>query len=239
LGSRTGKLLLSRIEKEAAIMKSIVHALCCLLLVSSGIARADAILTGTVSVTYPNGGGTLTDSGSGSSILLHVGSGQPFSTISGNVGPTSGTVTASMGADFIPPAFFTTASADYTLSVTGKYMLTGGTGIGLADWTVYGFTLGSGPAQWTSCSITFGGITEICSPGFGSPSIGSFLVPFNTPLDLSFNATYHGFVGMTDSHVSTLTYNFDVSPVPEPATALLVSTGLAWLAALRRRAARI
>ena len=71
----------------------------------------------------------------------------------------------------------------------GTYMLTGGSGFGLANWTIGGFTSGLGAAQWTPCTITFGEVTETCVLGSDFPASGSFLAPFNTPLDLTFNTT--------------------------------------------------
>jgi hypothetical protein len=221
-------------------MKQIVHALFCVVLASSSLAHADAIVSGTVSVINPNTGTTsASDSGSSVSIQVNDPSGA-FSSIVGDVGPTSGTVVATVVSEFIGsgPSNFVDASANYSLSVNGTYMLTGGTGFGLANWSVAGTTIGSGPANWTSCSITLAGATEACVFGEDNPAIGSFLVPFNTPLELSFNTTYTGFVSFNDGHRSTLTYNFDLSPVPEPGTALLVSTGLMWLAARGKRVVR-
>ncbi len=102
-----------------------------------------------------------------------------------------------------------------------------------------GFSIYEGLIDGAVVRTLFDDPTSVSGPG--SVSLGS--APFGIPVQESIAVATNATIGLTlrfdltagDS--ASFTANFDVQPVPEPGTALLMGLGLAGLAATRRRAA--
>jgi hypothetical protein len=217
--------------QEAEQMKALYFSLLCVSLASSSIAYGDAIISGSVSSNNFSGDQCSSSVSAAASTSLHC------STVSGDaaslaatLGLTSGNVQVNLQSMHLNPGT-TIDQASFDVSITGTYLLLGGTGSGSVNWsTSANGSLAPAPfwSNFGPCSITLAGVTENCSL-LGGDNFGSFLVPYNTPLQLSFSTSFLAGVSSGDSESGTLTYNFgnlSPSPVPEPSSLLMVALGL-------------
>jgi len=220
-------------------MKKLPGVLFLLCLAAATSARADAVISGSVSSQVFYGGPSCSQSG-GPASSLSLSCSDPsvplaFSTLTASLGSTTGSVQSdinSAGTDALNADSRETVSFD--LSVTGTYMLTGGTGYGYADLVfgpdIFGEYMGSG------CDVTLGTKTQSCE----FPGTLDFYVPYNTPLNLDLQMDYLGVSIEGDEAGGTLTYNLGAltpMPTPEPASLLLLGTGLVPLMMWKRRRA--
>jgi len=222
-------------------MKKLLAVLFLLSLAAATNAKADSLITGSV-FNRDLSGNTCSDSGSSSS-GLSLSCGTPsgsFNTngnvsLVANIGDTSGYADeeAQSGSDNHDTEL-TYETESYDLSVTGMYMLTGGTGYGYVDLStsLSKGTLGSFP----QCTLTFDGQSLDCSVG------GDLIayVPYNTPLSLDLSVTSGGDAEYNDGYHIFFGYDFSaltpITPTPEPTSLLLIGTGLLPLVQrLRRR----
>lgn len=203
------------------------------LLAASASAHADTLATGSVFNRDLAGVVCSHSQSSASSLSLSCGSLTPvsegFASLTANVGDTAGSMHALVNSweDFTHPGFTTFASTSFSLSVNGTYMLTGGTGLGLVTWTTDAFRHGEGGGgNFGPCTLNLAGVSEDCNMNAGSAS-GSFLVPYNTPLQLSFNTSFSGAGIDGDGVDSGMDYSFgSLIVTPEPGTFTLLSLGL-------------
>jgi hypothetical protein len=195
-------------------------------------AHADVILNGSVS-TSGSQGINCSQSGSAPGSLNMMCSGtDPASsaTAMGSGDAFSGSVSglASVLGPPVPPTG--QASAFIELDMNQEYLLTGGTGTAIIDFTI------SSPAHTTaspSCSFSFNGVAApMCNPVADTFSeTVEYGVPF--PVDLDLQLLANGFNGApSDGSIS-----YDVSQVggvsqsglmatPEPSSVLLLLPGL-------------
>jgi hypothetical protein len=215
-------------------------ALVCLTITCSSLAYGDAILTGSVT-NRDLTNGMCSQSGVASSLSLLCGTGpgtpQGYASLIGIVGPTSGSVTVNLDSFETPigqPFNTTLASGLFSVSVNGTYVLAGGSGSGLFSWTMDSFHRGGGGGgTFGPCSIVVDGMTGDCALDSGLIT-GSFLVPYNTPFQLSFNTSFSGFAADSDAVNAGMDYNFSgLSATPEPASFSLLALGLLAIPALR------
>jgi hypothetical protein len=202
----------------------------------TSFAHADSVVSGTVSLTGPNY--SCSHSGnSGASLSLSctdASSPSNFASLTGSATPT--VVQGALNLEnLITSTTFYHASGSLSLSMDGLYMLTGGTGSGLASWAVSASPLHDG--SFGPCSVTFGGITQICDPTNGLQT-GSFLVPYNTPLQLDFLASYNvPSIGNVSGGGQLVLSVSNLQPVvtPEPKSMWLVGLGAFAIAATRTK----
>lgn len=207
-------------------------------LAASGIARGSVIVTGAVSYTdFVDGSGVCSSSSaSASSLSLYCGDSTGGSTLTANVGDTSGNAQIEESTAELQRQP-TSSSASFDVSIDGTYMLTGGTGYGYATWTMDDNMDGG---SFGPCTVSVGGVTEYCTIDLGASPFpfvwtasGSFLVPYNTPFDLSmdvaFSGASYGYGGMS----GTFDYNLGdgdlVAVATEPSTFLLLGSALLFL----------
>ena len=124
----------------------------------------------------------------------------------------------------------------FQLSMDGLYMLTGGTGFGLATWSLETENSVYGPGAWR-CSVTLNGVTETCDTHQHSQT-GSFYVPYNTPLQLNFTGWGELFSrGAMAAGPLSLSFGLTnlepvpAAPTPEPTPAVLTGMGIVTLMA--------
>lgn len=151
-----------------------------------GIARADAVVSGDVyvqlfdfSVQYPTTALCSESGSSYSSLSLSCGGdifGGASASIYAGVGPIYGNVVGSVNPPGSLPSGFTNEYADFTLSVNGMYMLTGGTGYGYVDLFTSN-SAGGGPSFYGTCSLTLDGQSVNCGGDLG-PEDFLFYVPY-------------------------------------------------------------
>jgi len=133
--------------------------------------------------------------------------------------------------------------ADFQLSMNGLYILRGGTGSGLATWSLDTESADPEEIEPASCSVMLNGFTEQCDSAVEQQT-GSFYVPYNVPLLLSFTGYRHiASIGSMEAGPAGMTFTLTnlepfAEPTPEPSAALLTATGLLGLigAATIRRA---
>lgn len=199
-------------------------------------AHADSVVSGTVSLTGPNYSCSQSGS-SGTSLSLScadASSPSNFASLTGSATPT--VVQGALNLENLT-SFLTSyhASGSLSLSMDGLYMLTGGTGYGYANWAVSASPLHDG--SFGPCSVTFGGVTQFCDPSNGL-QMGSFYVPYDTPLQLDFLASYNvPSIGNVSGGGQLVLSVSNLQPVvtPEPKSMWLVGLGVFAIAALRTK----
>jgi hypothetical protein len=221
-------------------MKKLFAALFLLCLASTTPAKADAIVSGSV-YNKDLSGNVCTGGGSSSSSLsLTCGStsdyNNGYASLVANVSDTSGSVHEELQSGSANHDLdLTVDSEDYSLSVTGMYILTGGTGYGTVN--LYTSLSKGSLGNLPRCTLTFDGQTQSCDAG----GVLTAYVPYNTPLYLDLSVLNGGDAEFDDGYHVFFGYDFSaltpVDPVPEPASLLLLGTGLIPLVQrLRRRA---
>ena len=111
-------------------------------------------------------------------------------------------------------------------------------------WTASSFRHGEGGGGvFGPCSLTIAGVTETCDLNAGVPLTGTFIVPYNTPVSLLFNASYSAGSVDFDDVYSGMNFNIDpmtptdIPKTSEPATWMLFSLAAGMVYFLHRRQA--
>jgi hypothetical protein len=209
-------------------------------------AHADEIVSGSISNQPLSGSPCSSSSSSSSSISLGCAgsatNGQ--AQLNASVTPLSASMEVSLSSYEEPtqPGMTTVAEANLSFTIDGTYVLTGGTGYGTVTWSADSFRYGEGGGGlFGPCSITIDGVTETCDLNAGVPLTGTFIVPYNTPVSLLFNASYSG--GSEDFDDVYAGMNFDVDPMtpvnaPEAPTWIFFGLGATMVYFLHRRRVR-
>jgi hypothetical protein len=216
-------------------------------LVIVATAYGDQIVSGSVSNQDLNGGACSSSSSSASSISLACGSGSSIggqALVNASVTPLSASMQVELSSyeDPTQPGMSTLAEANLSFVIDGTYMLTGGTGYGTVTWSAESYRYGEGGGGvYGPCSITIDGVTEACDLNAAVPLSGTFIVPYNTPVSLLFNASYSG--GSEDFDDVYAGMNFDIDPMtpvnaPEAPTWIFFGLGATMVYFLHRRRAR-
>lgn len=200
-------------------------------------ARADVIVSGSVS-TVGAQGLNCSDSGtSASNLSLACNGTQPasYATVSGHGDAYSGNLALDVGMlEETPPVGIARGSVELGLNQT--YILTGGTGTATVDFLVdqpYVF-----PSTSMSCDFTFNGASQPCDLRAGMLDFAETVeygVPFSIGLDLGINGVaFNG--APEDGAISYSVSQPGLWATPEPTSVLLLLPGLAgvWLAARSR-----
>jgi len=212
-------------------------------------AHADEIVSGSISNQNPKGVCSSSSSSSASISLACVsasaadGSAQ----LNASVTPLTASMQVNLSSYENPPqsGMSTLAEASLSFTIDGTYVLTGGTGNGTVIWTADSFRHGEGGGGvFGPCSITIAGLTETCDLNAGVPLTGTFIVPYNTPVSLLFNASYSAGSVDFDDVYSGMNFNIDpmtptdIPKTSEPATWMLFSLAAAMVYLLHRRQVR-
>jgi len=215
-------------------MKRVKVAALLAVLAFAGFAYADTIVAGSVSDRNLNGGLCSSAATSSSAVSLNCGAGGPsdgLAKVNAGVGPLDASMEVFLSSTGNPltPGTTTLASANLSWNIDGTYVLTGGTGNGLVEWSATSYRHGEGGGGlFGPCSITLDGVTETCDLNSGSAS-GSFIVPYNTPVTLIFGASYSAGAVNFDNVYSGMDLSIDgLNPVdptttPEPPTWTLLA----------------
>ncbi len=213
-------------------------------------AHADEIVSGSISNKDLSGGVCSSSSSSSTSISLacvpaSVTGGQ--AQLNASVTPLTASMLVNLSSYENPtqPGMTTLAEANLSFTIDGTYVLTGGTGYGTVIWTADSFRHGEGGGGvFGPCSITIAGATEMCDLNAGVPLTGTFIVPYDTPVSLLFNASYSAGSEDFDGVYSGMNFNIDpmtptdIPKTSEPATWMLFSLAAAMVYFLHRRQAR-
>ena len=209
-------------------MKKLPGILFLVCLAAANSAKADAVISGSVSSDVFGGSSCFAGGGPASSLSLSCSDPSAptaFSTLTAGVGDTSGSVRVNLQSAANNQTPLSYESALFQLSVTGTYMLTGGTGYGDADLIILAFANGAGGGgTFYGCTVMLDGQTQDCWLGGNTLD---FAVPYNTPLNLDVELSYAGYGTDGDACYSGVNYDLSaLTPTPEPATLLLLGTGL-------------
>lgn len=205
-------------------------------------AHADEMVSGSISNQNMNGAVCSSSSSSSTSISLACLSGSVTggsAQLNASVTPLTASMQVNLSSYENPsqPGMSTIAEANLSFTIDGTYVLTGGTGYGTVIWTADSYRHGAGGGGvFGPCSLTIAGVTETCDLNAGVPLTGTFIVPYNTPVSLLFNASYSaGSVDFDDVYSGM---DFDIDPMTptdipktsEPATWMLFSlaAGMVW-----------
>jgi hypothetical protein len=215
----------------------------------AGYAYCDAIVGGSVSNRNLAGGVCSSAAASSNSVSLDCGSGGPTdggAQVNASVGPLDASMQVFLSSYGNPmaPGATTLALASLSWGIDGTYILTGGSGYGVVDWSATSYRYGEGGGGlFGPCSITLDGVTETCDLNSGSAS-GSFIVPYNTPVTLIFGASYAAGAADFDDVYSGMNLDIDgltgIDPTttPEPPTWTLMALAMGIIVCIRMKNAR-
>jgi hypothetical protein len=190
------------------------------------VARADSIVSGAISFTGPNDSCAANGTSTGTLDMNceSTRGGEVWASLTGSASPTNVQAEISLGTDN-----FYYATGSFTVSMDGLYMLTGGEGFGYANWSLWTRNSMGGPGYFGPCSVTVGGVTELCYPEAGYET-DSFYVPYNTPLQVDFTGSFdlysRGQMAGGPGGLSFTLTNLQPFPTPEPPPLGLVGLGL-------------
>jgi hypothetical protein len=142
----------------------------------------------------------------------------------GSANPYSGSIIVSNYSDSGQDS-----SVEATLLLSGWYVFTGGQGSTSVDTTAW-FTPISGGGSSQTCGLVLNGVGLGCE----SSPVGPFQADFNVPYWLSLSASFSVGASLGDAQSGGIEYNFtsglpsgvEITAVPEPASALLLLTGI-------------
>jgi hypothetical protein len=230
-------------------MKWIKPAALFAVLAFSGYAYADTMVAGSVSDRKVSGGLCSSAATSSSAVSLNCGAGgssDGLAQVNSAIGPLSASMQVFLSSSGNPmvPGATTLALASLSWNIDGTYILTGGSGYGYVDWSATTYRHGEGGGGlFGPCSITLNGVTENCDLNSGSAG-GSFVVPYNTPVNLIFGASYSAGAANFENVYSGMNLGIDglqtvdPSTTPESPTWILVVLATAMTLVVRVRTAR-
>ena len=199
----------------------------------TGLAHADSTVSGFLNI---NGPLISCDKGGSSSTAIDVTCNTPsdpdWGFVRGSVSATSVSAVSELQTGlYFQEQTYAYGTADFQLSMDGLCVLRGGTGYGLATWSLNTESADPFEIRPASCSVTLNGLTEQCDPA-REEQTGSFYVPYNTPLLLGFTGFRHiASSGSMEAGPAEMTFTLTnlqpvVEPTPEPSAALLTGTGI-------------
>jgi len=230
-------------------MKWIKPAVLFAVLAFTSYAYADTMVVGSVSDRNLSGGLCSSAATSSNAVSLNCGAGSTsdgLAQVSAAIGPLSASMQVFLTSSGNPmtPGTTTLALANLSWNIDGTYVLTGGTGYGYVDWSATSYRHGEGGGGlFGPCSITLDGVTENCDLNSGSAG-GSFIVPYNTPVNLIFGASYAAGAANFDNVYSGMNLSIDglrsvdPSTTPESPTWMLVVLATAITVVVRVRTSR-
>lgn len=212
-------------------------------------AHGDQIVSGTVSNQNLSGGVCSSSQSSSSALSLSCVSGSVAdgeAQLNASVTPLTASMQVSLSSFENPnqPGMTTVADANLSFNIDGTYVLTGGTGYGTVIWTADSYRFGEGGGGvFGPCSITIAEVTQTCDLNAGGPLSGTFILPYNTPVSLLFNASYSAGAADFDNVYARMNFNIDpMTPVdaktPEPATWVFFVLAAVMIYFVRRRQAK-
>jgi len=231
-------------------MKLVNAAALVVALAATTYAYGDAIVSGAVSNTDLSGSVCSSAASSSASVSLNCGSGaftDGLAQVNAAVDPLDASMQVFLASYENPmaPGMSTVATANLSWTVDGTYVFAGGSGYGYIYWVASAYRFGEGGGGlFGPCTITLDGVTEACDLNAGFAS-GSFLVPYNTPVTLIFDASYSAAATNFDAVYSGMDLDIDgLKPVdpsttPEPPTWALVALGMIAICGVRMRSSAV